>query len=89
MVDESQEQAAKGVISYFENIINGYLVNDINTLLNDKLDEKVEIDKLEYGTYINQRFQFKIDYPKELLFSEPLRLITTVGLFIPKIKMLK
>lgn len=42
MADESQDQAAKGVKSYFENIINGYLVNDINTLLNDELDEKAQ-----------------------------------------------
>ncbi len=40
MVEESQNQAAEGVKSYFENIINGYLVDDINTLLNDELDEK-------------------------------------------------
>lgn len=42
MADESQDQAAKRVKSYFDNIINGYLVNDINTLLNDELDEKAQ-----------------------------------------------
>ena len=40
MADESQDQKAKVVKSYFASIINGYLVNDINTLLNDELDKK-------------------------------------------------
>lgn len=40
MVDKSQEQATKIVMSYLDKAINGYLVHDIYTLLNEKLDEK-------------------------------------------------
>ena len=40
MSDKPQDEIAKNILSYFDQIIWGYLVNDVNSLLNDELDKK-------------------------------------------------